>query len=69
MEKVTQGRAVDWKHYIFAQGQAVALYSRKSSGVNTLSYLLRDALGSVDVIADGAGAVTIRESFGYSCNA
>jgi RHS repeat-associated protein len=64
MEKVTQGSAVDWKHYIFADGQAVALYSRKSSGVNTLSYLLRDALGSVDAITDSAGAVTVRESFG-----
>ena len=64
MEKVTQGSAVDWKHYIFAEGQAVVLYSRKSSGVNTLSYLLRDALGSVDAITDSAGAVTVRESFG-----
>ncbi len=64
MEKVTQGSAVDWKHYIFAEGQAVALYSRKSSGVNTLSYLLREALGSVDVITGSSGAVTVRESFG-----
>jgi len=64
MEKVTQGGAVDWRHYIFAEGQAVAVYSRKSSGVNTLSYLLRDALGSVDVIAGSTGAVTVRESFG-----
>jgi RHS repeat-associated protein len=32
--------------------------------VNTLSYLLRDALGSVDAITDSAGAVTVRESFG-----
>ena len=64
MEKVTQGGAVDWRHYIFAVGQAVAVYSRKSSGVNTLSYLLRDALGSVDVIASSTGAVTVRESFG-----
>ncbi len=64
LEKVTQGSAVDWKHYIFAEGQAVALYSRKSSGVNALSYLLRDALGSVDVITSSTGAVTMRESFG-----
>ena len=64
MEKVTQGSAVDWKHYIFAEGQAVVLYSRKSSGVNTLSYLLRDALGSVDAITGSSGAVTVRESFG-----
>ena len=63
MEKVTQGGTVDWKHYIFAEGQAVALYSRKSSGTNTLSYLLRDHQGSVDVITSSAGAVVVRESF------
>jgi len=63
MEKVTQGATVDWKHYIFAEGQAVALYSRKSSGTNTLSYLLRDHQGSVDVITSSAGAVVVRESF------
>lgn len=64
LEKVTQGANVDWRHYVFAEGQAVALYSRKSSGVNTLSYFLRDALGSVDVISNSTGAVTVRESFG-----
>ncbi|MCW5571685.1 MAG: RHS repeat-associated core domain-containing protein [Steroidobacteraceae bacterium] len=63
MEKVTQSSNVDWKHYIFAEGQAVALYSRKSSGTNTLSYLLRDHQGSVDVITSSAGAVVVRESF------
>lgn len=63
LEKVTQGSNVDWKHYIFAEGQAVALYSRKSSGTNTLSYLLRDHQGSVDVITSSTGTVTVRESF------
>ncbi|MGE3667476.1 MAG: RHS repeat domain-containing protein, partial [Steroidobacteraceae bacterium] len=62
--KVTQGGTVDWRHTVFADGQAVAVYSRKSSGVNTLTYLLRDALGSVDALTDGSGAVVVRESFG-----
>ncbi|MGE0583479.1 MAG: RHS repeat-associated core domain-containing protein [Steroidobacteraceae bacterium] len=48
VEKVTQGGTVDWRHTVFADDQAVAVYSRQSSGVNTLTYLLRDALGSVD---------------------
>lgn len=64
MEKVTEGANVDWKHYIFAEGQIVALYSRKGTGVNTLSYLQSDHLGSADVITTSAGAVTVRESFG-----
>lgn len=63
MEKVTQGSTVDWKHYLFAEGQAVTLYSRKSTGVNTLTYLLRDYQGSVDVLTGSTGAVTVRESF------
>jgi len=63
LEKVTEGSTVDWKHYLFAEGQAVALYSRKSSGTNTLSYLLRDHQGSVEVITSSAGAVIVRESF------
>src|SRR5690606_35795073 len=63
MEKVTRGSTTDWKHYVFAEGQAVALYSRKSTGTNTLSYLLRDHQGSVDGITSSTGAVVVRESF------
>jgi RHS repeat-associated protein len=63
LEKVTQGSAVDWKHYVHAEGQIVALYSRKSSGTNTLSYLLQDHLGSTDAITASSGAVTVKESF------
>jgi RHS repeat-associated protein len=63
LEKVTQGSAVDWKHYVHAEGEIVALYSRKSSGTNTLSYLLQDHLGSTDAITASSGAVTVKESF------
>lgn len=59
----TEWRSNPWKHYLFAEGQAVALYSRKSTGVNTLTYLLRDYQGSVDVLTSSTGAVTVRESF------
>ena len=63
LEKVTQGSTVDWKHYLFAEGRAVALYSRKSTGANTLSYLLRDHQGSVDAITSSSGALVVRESY------
>lgn len=62
-KKVTQGSTVDWKQYLFAEGQAVALYSRKSTGTNALSYLLRDHQGSVDAIPSGSGAILVRASY------
>lgn len=53
----------DWRHYIHAEGQVVALYSRKSSGNNALYYLLRDHQGSVDALTNSSGGVVVKESF------
>ncbi|HPF27616.1 MAG TPA: RHS repeat-associated core domain-containing protein [Steroidobacteraceae bacterium] len=63
LTKETQGTTVDWKHYVQAGGRTVALVSRKSTGVNTTSYLLRDHLGATDVITNSSGGVVVRESF------
>ena len=63
VEKVTNGSVTDWRHLIEAEGRTVALYSRKSSGTNTLRYLLHDHLGSVDAITTSGGAVELKESF------
>ena len=63
LEKVTQGSTIDYRHAIHANGQVVALYSRKSTGTNTTRYLLRDHLGSVDVVSSSSGAPVLRESF------
>jgi hypothetical protein len=38
MEKVTVGGAVDFRHYVYANGQLAAVYSRRSSGTNTVRY-------------------------------
>ena len=62
-EIVTKGAVDDFRHTIHANGVPVALYSRKSTGATTLRYLLRDHLGSVDVITTSAGAVELKESF------
>jgi RHS repeat-associated protein len=40
----------------------VAFYSRKSTGVNTLSYLLSDHQGSVAAITNSSGATVVSES-------
>jgi len=62
-EIVSRGAVDDYRHTIYANGVPVALYSRKSTGPNTLRYLLRDHLGSVDVITNASGAVELKTSF------
>ncbi len=63
VDRVTQGPVTDYRHLIRANGQVVALYSRKSSGTQALRYVLRDHLGSTDVVSGGNGATVLRESF------
>jgi RHS repeat-associated protein len=62
-EIVAKGAIDDFRHIIHANGVPVALYSRKSTGSNTLRYLLRDHLGSVDVITTSAGGAEVSTSY------
>lgn len=64
MEKVTLGATTSWKHYIGGGAGPVAVYTRKSSGVNEIHYLTQDHLGSVSAVTDAAGAVEVRLSYG-----
>ena len=64
MEKVTLGATTSWKHYIGGATGPVAVYTRKSSGVNEIHYLTQDHLGSVSAVTDAAGAVEVRLSYG-----
>ena len=63
LELVTACGIADYRHYIYANGRAVAVYSRKSSGTNTFSYLLTDHQGSVETIANSSGAAVVGENF------
>jgi RHS repeat-associated protein len=63
LELVTACGTADYRHYIYANGRAVAVYSRKGSGTNTFSYLLTDHQGSVETIANSSGAALVGESF------
>ena len=62
-EIVTRGAIDDFRHTIHANGVPIALYSRKSTGTNTLRYLLRDHLGSIDAITTSSGAPELQTSF------
>ena len=63
LEKVTVGSLIDWRHYIRAGSELVAIMSRQSTGTNATHYLLEDHEGSIDKITDSLGALTIAESF------
>ncbi len=63
LEIVTKGAIDDFRHTIHANGVPIALYSRKSTGANALRYLLRDHLGSVDVITTSGGDAELPTSY------
>jgi RHS repeat-associated protein len=63
LEFVSSGSVIDYRQYIYAGAEPVAVYSRKNSGVNTFSYLLSDHQGSVASITNSSGAQVIGESF------
>lgn len=63
LDVVTSGSVTDYRHYIYAGNEPVAIASRKSSGTNALYYLLSDHQGSIAAITNSAGAVLVNESF------
>src|SRR5690606_20456039 len=63
LEKVTQGSTSVYRHYIPGPEEIIGLYSRASSGTNTLRYILTDYQGSIEAITDSAGANPIYSSF------
>jgi RHS repeat-associated protein len=63
MDMVASGGVLDYRHYIYAGSEAVAVYSRKSPGPNTFSYLLSDHQASVASITNSSGVQVIGESF------
>jgi RHS repeat-associated protein len=63
-EKVTKPSAVvEYKHYVMAGEEAVALRTLRSNSVNDTRYLHKDHLGGVDAITDETGAVALKLSF------
>lgn len=63
LEKHTAGSLTEYRHYIQVGRQAVALYTRPSSGSITTQYLHLDHLGSVAEVTNGSGAVDVSENF------
>lgn len=63
LEKVISGGITDYRHYIFAGSEPVAIYSRQSTGTNTLHYALTDHQGSFAGILTNTGTTDVNESF------
>jgi RHS repeat-associated protein len=63
LEKHSAGGITEYRHYINAGEQPVALYTRPSSGSITTQYFLLDHLGSVAEITNSLGTLDVAENF------
>jgi RHS repeat-associated protein len=62
LEKVLTAGSNDYRHYIFAGGIKVAVYSRSGSA-NTVRYIREDHLGGVSTLLNSDGTTYVKESF------
>ena len=60
---VTSAGVTEYRHYIYAGSEPVAIDSRASNGTNAFYYLLSDHQGSIAAITNSTGAVVVGESF------
>jgi RHS repeat-associated protein len=63
VDVVFSGGITNYRHYIYVGKEPVAVYSRTSSSVNTMSYMLEDHQGGVSNIASKSGTSDVNESF------
>jgi RHS repeat-associated protein len=63
LEVVFNGTTTNYRHYIYAGSEPVAVYSRTSAGTNTMSYFLEDHQGGVSSITSNAGASDVGQSW------
>jgi RHS repeat-associated protein len=62
-EEVVSGGVTDYRHYIFAGNELVAVYNRSSTGTNTLTYVLSDHQASFAHLITSTGTNDVTESF------
>ena len=62
-EQVTTGSVTEYKNYIVAEGQQVAICDYKGNGTHDIYYLHKDHLGSTDVTTDKLGNVVDKLSY------
>ncbi|MCP4467888.1 MAG: RHS repeat-associated core domain-containing protein, partial [Halieaceae bacterium] len=66
-ERIETGDKVEHKHFVYADGQLVAIHVKTTANAvaqpDTTRYLHRDSLGSIDTITDGQGNIVDRMSY------
>jgi RHS repeat-associated protein len=62
-EKTTRGTDTEYRHYVIANGKAVAIVKRSATTGNANYYLHEAHLGSMDVITNQTGGVVVRLSY------
>src|SRR5205085_1553965 len=62
-ETNSQTGITEYRHFISADGRAVAIQTRKSNGSQAVSYLLPEHQDSVNVVTDASGAVVERMAY------
>ena len=62
VDLVFTGGVANYRHYIKAGNEPVAVYNRTAAG-NTMSYMLEDHQGSLSAITSNAGVADVNESF------
>jgi RHS repeat-associated protein len=63
LEKVLIGANYEFRHYIVGATGTAAVYTRKSSGSVTTTYVLRDHQDSIESLISSAGTAIAQESF------
>jgi RHS repeat-associated protein len=58
-----QTASTDYRHYITVGNRSVAIYSRLSTGTNTLRYVLEDHQGSATNLLSSTGTSLVKENF------
>jgi RHS repeat-associated protein len=63
LEKVTSGVNVEYRHYIQASDETIAILTRTSSGSTTLRYMFSDRQGTVDSVLNAGSGARLSQSF------
>jgi RHS repeat-associated protein len=58
-----QTASTDYRHYIYVGSRSVAIYSRLSTGTNTLRYVLEDHQSSATNLLSSTGTSIVKENF------
>jgi RHS repeat-associated protein len=63
MQRVDTATGSEYRHYLYAGSERIAIYSRSTSGGSTLRYILTDPQSSVASLLSSSGTTYVNESF------